>query len=307
MMIATNRAVYAKLVCVALIWGGSFIAARIVALEMAAPTAALWRYLIATTALLGLLFALERGFPRLSQAQIIRVCLLGVTGVVLYNLLFLYGMRSVTASRGSLIIATIPAATLLGGALFQHERVTLRQGGGIAIALLGVAIELGHGNPLALFAGHAGVGEAALFACVLSWAAYTLIGKQLLNKLSPLAATTYSAVVGTLFLVVVASATGDLVVPAATTRGWVALAFLGLFTTALAYIWFYDGVQTIGPARSAVFVNLVPIAAITLGVLMLGEPLTLSMIVGAALVVAGVFIINWPARAAAAPSVVPLH
>lgn len=302
MTIAATPAVYAKLVAVALIWGGSFIAARVVAVEMAAPTAALWRYLIATTALLGLLFALERGFPRLSRAQFIGICLLGVTGVVLYNVLFLYGMRSVTASRGSLIIATIPAATLLGGALFEHERVTLRRGVGIAIALLGVAVELGRGNPLALFAGHAGLGEAALFASVLSWAAYTLIGKHLLNDLSPLAVTTYAAVVGTLLLLVVAFATGDLVVPAATARGWVALAFLGLFTTALAYIWFYDGVQAIGPARSAVFVNLVPIAAITLAVLLLGEPLALSMIVGAALVVAGVFVINWPVRAEAAPA-----
>ena len=80
----------------------------------------------------------------------------------------------------------------------------------------------------------------------------------------------------------------------------VGLAFLGLFGTALAYIWFYDGVQTIGPARSAVFVNLVPIAAIALAVLLLGEPLERSMVVGGSLVVAGVFVINWPVRAEAA-------
>jgi drug/metabolite transporter (DMT)-like permease len=295
--------VYAKLVGVALVWGGSFIAARVVAVEMAAPTAALWRYLIATTALLGLSFALERGLPRLSRAQIVGVCLLGATGVVLYNLLFMYGMQSVTASRGSMIIATVPVATLLGGALFLHERVTLLRGIGIAMALLGVAVELGHGNPLVLFRGHAGIGEASLFGCVLSWAAYTLLGKRLLRELSPLAATTYAAVVGTAMLAVIGMATGDLVVPAATLRGWSALAFLGLLGTALAYIWFYDGVQTIGPARSAVFVNLVPIAAITLAVLLLGEPLERSMVVGAALVVGGVFIINWPAGAEAAPSV----
>ncbi len=288
---------------VALIWGGSFIAARVVAVEMAAPTAALWRYLIATTALLGLSFALERGLPRLARAQIVGVCLLGATGVVLYNVLFMFGMQSVTASRGSLIIATIPVATLLGGAMFLHEHLTLRRGVGIVLALLGVAVELGHGNPFVLFQGHAGIGEAALFGCVLSWAAYTLLGKGLLKELSPLAATTYAAIVGTAMLAMIGLATGDLVVPAATLRGWAGLAFLGLFGTALAYIWFYDGVQTIGPARSAVFVNLVPIAAIALAVLLLGEPLERSMIVGGSLVVAGVFVINWPVRAEAAPAV----
>jgi drug/metabolite transporter (DMT)-like permease len=288
--------VYAKLTAVALVWGGSFIAARVVAQEMPTFTAALWRYVIATAALVVLSFLLERGLPRLSRAQALGVCLLGVTGVVLYNVLFIYGMQSVPASRGSLIIATVPAATLLGGALFLHEPLTLRKGAGIAIALLGVAIELGHGNPLVMFEGHAGIGEAALFGGVLAWAAYTLLGRSLLTELSPLAATTYAALIGTVLLALLCLATGDSIVPAANRRGWIALLFLGLLGTALAYIWFYDGVRAIGPARTSVFVNLVPIAAITFAVLLLNEPLLPSMIVGAVLVVSGVFIINWPAR-----------
>ncbi len=297
--------VYAKLTAVALVWGGSFIAARVVAMETTTFTAALWRYVIATAALVALSLVLERGLPRLTPAQMPGVCLLGVTGVVLYNLLFLYGMQTVSASRGSLIIATVPAATLLGGALFLHEPLTPRRGAGIVIALLGVAVELGRGNPLVLFQGHAGIGEAALFGGVLSWAAYTLLGRRLLTELSPLAATTYAALVGTPLLALLCLATGDLALPAATARGWGSLLFLGLFGTALAYIWFYDGVRAIGPARTSVFVNLVPIAAITFAVLLLGEPLLPSMIVGAALVVSGVFIINWPARTASAASAAP--
>jgi len=65
-------------------------------------------------------------------------------------------------------------------------------------------------------------------------------------------------------------------------------------------------VHAIGPARTSVFVNLVPIFAITFAVLLLNEPLLPSMIVGAALVVSGVFIINWPARAGAAAAT-PSH
>ena len=288
--------IYAKLTGVALIWGGSFIAARVVAVEMPAPTAALWRYVIATTVLVVLSFALERGLPRLTRAQVVRVLLLGVTGVVFYSVFYMYGMQTVGASRGSLIIATLPAATLIGGALFLHEPLTLRRGAGIAVALFGVAVELGRGNPLALFQGRAGIGEVWLFGCVLSWAAYTLLGRSLLKDLTPLAATTYAALIGTALLVVLCAATGDLVLPTATRSGWGGLVFLGLFGTALAYIWFYDGVQALGPARTSVFVNLVPIAAITFAVFLLHEPLELSMIVGAALVVTGVFIINWPVR-----------
>ena len=245
-----------------MLWGGTFIAGRVAAVEMAAPTAALWRYVIATVILVAASFAFEHGLPRLSRAQWVGVSLLGLTGVAISNLCFMFGMQTVPASRGSLIIATVPAATLLGGALFLHESLTLRRVAGVMIALLGVAIELGHGNPLVLFDGHAGIGEAALFGGVIAWAAYTLIGKRLLADMSPLAATTYAALTGTAMLGAVCLLKG--------------------------------GVRTIGPARSMVFVNLVPIFAIALAMLLLGERIELSMVVGAVFVIAGVFIINRP-------------
>ena len=295
--------IYAQLVLVAIMWGGTFIAGRIAAAQMSAPMAALWRYVIATVALLALAFAIERGLPRLSRRQWVGVCLLGATGVTAYNLFFMFGMETVSASRGSLIIATVPAATLLGGALFLREPLTLRRVAGVLIALLGVAVELGHGNPLVLFGGHAGIGEAALFGCVLAWAAYTLIGKRMLVGLSPLAATTYAALTGTAMLAVICAVNGDLALPQATSRGWMALAYMGVFGTAIAFVWFYDGVSTIGPARSMVFVNLVPLFAIAFAMLLLGEELEISMVAGAALVIAGVFIINRPDRAEPAASV----
>jgi len=221
--------------------------------------------------------------------------------VALFNLCFMFGLQSVPASRGSLIIALNPAATLVGGALFLHEPLTGRRVLGIAVALLGVAIDLGHGNPLALFAGPPGWGEVALFGCVLCWAAYTLVGKGILGGgLSPLAATTYAALTGTAMLAAASAVTGALNVPDASPRGWLAMLFLGVIGTAVAWVWFYDGVRAIGPARTAVFINLVPVVAITLGVLLLHEALEFSMAVGAALVVTGVFIINRPSRAGAA-------
>ena len=70
--------IYAKLTGVALVWGGSFIAARVVAVEMPAPTAALWRYVIATGTLVVLSLVFERGLPRISRGQVIGVSLLGV-------------------------------------------------------------------------------------------------------------------------------------------------------------------------------------------------------------------------------------
>ena len=288
-------AIVVKLSLVALIWGGAFIAGRVAAAQMSAPTAALWRYLIATVALVVLTFLREGGLPRLSRREWIGIVLLGATGVVAYNLCFMFGLESVPASRGSLIIALNPAATMIGAALFLHEPLTLGKVAGMLLALAGVTLELGGGNPLALFEGGAGVGEAALFGCVIAWAAYTLIGKRITVGISPLAVTTYAALVGTAMLVAIALMRGELVVPNASPAGWVSLAYMGTLGTAVAFVWFLEGVKTLGPARAAIFVNLVPVAAIALGVLLLGERITMPMIAGAVLVIAGVWIINRPA------------
>src|SRR5215475_6247808 len=169
---STPTGVYIKLVVVALLWGGAFIAGRIVSAELNAPPAALWRYLVATAALLALAFAIEHGLPRLTLRQWLGVLVLGTLGVAVTNLCFMYGLQTVSAARASLIFALLPAATRLGGRWFLHEPLTGARILGIATALLGVAVELGGGNPLALFAGRGGLGEVALFGCVLAWSAY---------------------------------------------------------------------------------------------------------------------------------------
>ena len=302
-MPAAPRSVYGKLVLVAFIWGGTFIAGRVAAAEMPAPTGALWRYLVASVALLALSWRLEGGLPTLSRQQWLGVTLLGLTGVAAYNLLFMFGLERVPASRGSLLVALNPVATLIGSALFLHEPLTRYRVAGIVLALTGVAIVLGHGHPLDLFTGQVGIGEAALVGCAMAWATYTMLGKHILRGLSVLATTTYAALVGTAILAVAAAVTGNLIVPQASFKGWVALGFLGVFGTVIAFVWFYEGVKVLGPARTAVFINLVPVAAVTLGVLLLGEPLELSMLTGGALVILGVFIINRPAVATPAATV----
>jgi drug/metabolite transporter (DMT)-like permease len=298
--------IHVKLTLVAIIWGGTFIAGRVAAPEMSATTAALWRYVVASIALVAMVLVRERRLPRLDASQWLRVTLLGLTGVAGYNLCFMAGLETVPASRGSLIIALNPAATLLGAALFLHEPLTLPKVAGMAVALLGVAIELSGGNPLRLFDGGAGVGELLLFGCVLSWAAYTLIGKRI-TGITPLAITTYAALIGTVMLAGAVAARGELGIPQVSAKAWIALVYMGTIGTAIAFVWFLEGVQQLGPARAAIFVNLVPVAAIALGVLLLHEKITAAMLAGAALVVAGVWIINRPAAATPAPACAHPH
>jgi drug/metabolite transporter (DMT)-like permease len=307
-MVDGKAGIYAKLTLVAIVWGASFVAGRIVSAELGAVTAALWRYVIAATTLVAVALLVEHGLPRLTAKQWLGVVVLGILGVTTYNLCFMYGLQTVPASRASLIIALNPAATLVGGALFLREPLSRDRIAGIALALIGVAVELSGGNPAKLFEHGSFLGELAMFGCVLSWAAYTLLGKRMLGDgVSSLAATTYAALVGTLMLVAINAVMGDLHFPVASPKVWWCLAFIGVFSTALAYVWFYDGVRAIGPARTAVFINLVPVVAIALSVSLLGEKLVPSVVIGAALVVSGVFVINRAPTASPVLRHMPCH
>ena len=302
MGLSGRTVILGKMSLVAVFWGGTYITGRIVATEMNAPEAALWRFLIAVVALLALTRLERERLPRLTASQGAAVVCLGLAGVALYNLFFMYGLQSVPASRASLVIALCPAATMFGAFLVMGDRLTAAKLAGSALALCGVAIEMSNGNPRTLIDQGIGRGELALFGCVFLWAFYTLLSKRTLSGLTPLAATTYAALAGTAMLAVVALVRGELAVPHASTGAWLSLAYMGVFGTAIAFVWYLEGVGALGPARAAIFVNLVPVAAITLGVVLLGERLTAPVVFGACLVVAGIWLIN---RQAAPVTAVP--
>ena len=290
----TPYAAYGKLTLMALFWGGAMVGGRIASPEMGAVTAALWRYALAIVALLIYAYATEGGLARPTPRQWIGLLLMGATGVFAFNLCFMYGLARIPASRGSLIMALNPAVTLLGAALFLHEHLTRYKVIGIVIALVGVAVVLGHGNPLGVVSGSVGVGELVMFGCPLAWAVSTLIAKRMLPGMAPIGSTTWSAIIGTAMLTVVAASSGQLMAVGVSWRAWAATITSAIFGTAIALVLFYDGVRRIGPARTSVFINLVPVFAVALGVLLLGEPREPSMLVGGALVIGGIFLLNRP-------------
>jgi drug/metabolite transporter (DMT)-like permease len=173
--------VYFKLVLTAIIWGGTFIAGRIIAQNMGAFSAAFWRFIIASIVLLFMINK-EGGLPRLKKEQIPAIFCLGLSGIFAYNAFFFFGLQLITASRAALIIALNPVAIALSAALFSREKLSLRQMGGVLISLLGATIVIAKGNPLNLLANGIGKGELLIIGCVISWATYTSSANKLSNK-----------------------------------------------------------------------------------------------------------------------------
>ncbi|MDC8756447.1 DMT family transporter [Janthinobacterium fluminis] len=295
--------VYIKLVLVTLFWGGTFIAGRIVAQSLPALTAASGRFAVAALLLLPLAWKLEGGLPRLDRRQLATTAALGFSGIFLYNLCFLAALARMPAGRTALFVALNPIVTALASALLFRERLGRAKWLGIAVAFAGAAVVITRGDPLAALhdiGQSVGAGELLMFCAISSWAAYTLIGRAALKGLSPIAATTYATLWGLALLLCGAAFEFPSIRWASFGwQVWASIAYLGVFGTVLGFVWYYEGVKAIGPSRTAVFNNLVPVFGVTLAALLLGEPVLLSMLLGGALATAGVFLTNRPAPASA--------
>lgn len=287
---------YFKLILVAFLWGGTFIAGRLIAQQIPHMIAAFLRFAIAVAFLVPLLLYQERSFPKLNRQQLHATFALGATGIFFYNLCFFAALSRMPAGRTALFVALNPSVTALALVIFMGERLSWRRYFGIFLAFIGASVVISRGDLLSLWqniGASLGRGELFMLAAISAWAAYTIIGRHALKGLSPLAATTYAALWGLLLLGVAAlPELPALHLEQFTWQVWLALLYLGAGGTVIGFVWYCQGVKHIGPTRAAIFNNLVPVFGISLGAVLLNETILSSMLIGGALTIAGVYLTN---------------
>ena len=301
-MITVTRdvSVYVKLALVAVAWGGTFIAGRSLA-GVAPMFSACLRFVLASAALSLFLLLSGKGFRRVNVRQAIVVTLLGFCGIFSYSFFFFSGLQYISASRAALIVALNPAVMTLIAYLFYRERVTALKVLGIVLCFCGVALVVGGGEAQGAAGARGWLGEALIGGCVLSWSAYSVFCKTVVRQLGPLHTVTYSIYAGTVMLVGYAAATGVLRMDAVwrfSMAEITSLFYLGVIGSAVAYIWYYEGIKQIGVARASVFIALNPLSAVLFGAAMLGEQLTLATLLGAVLIIGGIVVENRQSGAA---------
>ena len=265
--------VYVKLVAAMLSWGGTWVAGRVVAQAVTTPiAAAAARFTLAALVLGAVMLAKGEPMGADSWQRAWRSIVgLALTGVFFYNLCFFYGLKHVGAGRGALVVALNPVAVAVLAWWLGGERAKPLAVLGAVLAFVGCLTVIGNGDPLAPLAGRIGPGEVLLLGCVVCWTAYTFVGKRATRLVSALAATFWSCALGAVLL-------------------WAAVAFLGVFGTAIGFTWYTDAVRVLGAARAAMFINLVPLAAVLMAALALGEAFPPSVALGGAAVLAGVWL-----------------
>ncbi|MBT2341339.1 MULTISPECIES: DMT family transporter [Pseudomonas] len=290
--------VYLKLTMVTMIWGGTFVAGRILSGALAPLLAASLRFLLASIALLLFLALARIPLVRPTLKQGLLLAGLGFFGIFFYNLCFFYGLQYINASRASLIVALNPAVIGLASWWLFKERLSALKVVGIGLCIGGAGLVIVSRDPALLQdSARSWIGDVLIFGCVLGWGIYSLFSKGLNEQLGPLQTVTWSILLGTLMLWLACAVGGEVRLEAL--RGldlkqWLSLLYLGVLGSALAYIAWYDGIRRIGATRSGVFIALNPLTAVLLGALLLDERFTALMRLGGGLILVGIFLCNRP-------------
>ena len=299
-----TTSIYLKLVVTTFFWGGTFVAARCAVRETAPFFAASCRFAIASAVLFTIVAWQARrkgaGFPLPSTWRDAgALVMLGMSGIFCYNAFFFSGLKYTGAANGSLIVAINPVLTSVISAWWLKEQLRPLQVLGLLVSLAGVGVIVTRGDMAVISALAFNHGDLLMLGAPLSWALYSILGKRALSRFSPLVATAYAALFGTLFLIPAAyleygHASGPYRLG---WLFWLAILQLALLGTVVGFVWWYQAVQRLGASRAAIFVNLVPLFGTLLAALLLGESLGWPHFWGGALVIIGVccgtFLAGW--------------
>jgi len=293
---ASGLNVWLALGTVYVVWGSTYLA-----IAVAVQTLPPLFYSGIRFALAGLLLAAWLAFRRvdlrISRRELGGAALVGVLMLAGGNGLVNLGERTVPSGVAALIVASIPLWIVLYR-MVASERIGRDLFAGVLLGLVGVAI-------LAVPGGLNGtidpVGALILFGATLSWALGTFLSPRLSTPRNALVSTAYQMAVGGVVLIVVALGTGELahVDPAAiSVRSLVAFGYLVVFGSLVAYsayTWLLQN-ASVSLVSTYAFVN--PVVAVVLGALILAEPITPTIVVGAAVIVVAVAFIVFRQSAA---------
>ena len=235
-----------------------------------------------------------RGIPiPLRRADVPVVLGVTATSVVTYNLLFLYGVQFAPASHGALIVpGFIPVFTLVLAHQLYGELVGFRRVLGASAAIAGLTLVVGpglFGKPAEL------VGDLMFIGGAVVWATYAIVSRIATRRMHAAAITFLSAALGSVafaILTLLLEPAGFGSLRTASAQALAGVIYLGTFGTVFSFVLFALGVEMIGSARASAYAVLIPLFGVAATVTILGEPIEPIALVGAALVVTGLVLMQ---------------
>ncbi|MFL2941045.1 MAG: DMT family transporter [Candidatus Poseidoniales archaeon] len=292
-----SRFIYILMFLVAFFWGLAWPVGRILATDLIdyPYSVMFFRYLFAVPVLFGWLWFKEGNIIPLKR-DYNYLLLLAFTSVFLYQFGYMFGMQKTAASDASLIIGFNPVSVSLLSVLILSHNVTRNGMIGILLSFTGVVLIFLASPNVSIDFSDRLVGNAYIMFGAFAYAIYVVAMRRYVlviseNPLSSLATISWTSLIGCLMFIpfVINESPWNRVWEI---DEWALIAYLGILSTALCYVFFAMGIETIGANKAASFINVVPIFGILSSWVWIGEELGLVQIVSFMLIFYGVKLVN---------------
>lgn len=285
---------YALLGGMVFFWSANFIVGKFAVREFPALLAGGLRIMLAGVFMLPAWWWHRRrtGPEHWDRADLVHLAALGVLGVSMNQVFFLLGIGRTTVAHAAFVIATTPISVFLLAAAVGQERLSLRKLSGLLLAAAGVTlINLFPAKPPAGVTAPSLLGDFFIFLSGFTFAVFTVFGKNVASRHSTFSVNLFAYCGGGILLAPFCVWHGrDFDWGAITATGWLSLVYMALFPSVVCYMIYYFALRHLTASRMAALAYLQPVVALTLGVLILGEPLTAILMVSGLIIFAGVFL-----------------
>jgi drug/metabolite transporter (DMT)-like permease len=278
-----------RVVILAFIWGWSFLFIKVAVAGMTPTTVAGLRIALGAAALLATCKISGQHLPR-DMTTWRHFAFMGVMYSAVPFTLLAWGEQRSTSALAAVCNATTPLFTAIAVSVTMGERLLRVQKAGLLVGFAGVALAAGLSvNDLTKSSTAGGLAAVAAAACYGVAFAYA---RRHLFDIAPLVAASGQLIVATVIMLPFAVGTSVISGIHLTPTRVMAICVLGLVNTGLAYAINYASIAEIGPTKASLVTYLVPVVAVTVGVVFLGEPFEGRLLVGAAVIVAGVALVQ---------------
>jgi drug/metabolite transporter (DMT)-like permease len=281
---------YFLLLFTSFLWGGNFVVGKTLVDHASPVTLTTLRWLIAVLCLIPIVWWKEKSLS-VSRKAIFPLVLMGITGVVLFNLFQFLALDFTSATNVGLISTLNMFSIAFFSFLFLKEKINALQLGSMLISFVGVLLVLSKGHFEMLFSIGFNKGDLLMVAAVCVWGVYSIVSKWAMKYTTPLLATLYSGIFGVIVLIPLN--VQDFTITNLNASFVQSILYTGVVSTVLCMLLWNIGVQKIGATTSGMFLNFNPIFTAIIAFMWLGERLTLIQGVGSVIVIVGCFLFTF--------------
>jgi drug/metabolite transporter (DMT)-like permease len=278
-----------------LVWGSSFLWIKVAVREIGPATLVGFRLLIGLIGLLAVVAVRRPALPS-SRRTLAILAILGITNTALPFVLISWGEQFIDSAIASILNGTVPLFTIIIAHLFLHDdRITFSRIIGLVTGFLGVVVLMSRDVEAGTRAGSV-LGQVAVLAAAVSYAGSSVFARRNLRQVDPVVQASFPLISADLMAWAAALATeAPLQIPSLPIT-WVALVWLGLLGSCLAYLLYFHLLHAVGPTRATMVTYVFPVVGVILGVVFLQERADWHLWGGVALVALGIGVVNWPRR-----------